>query len=1226
MRLALYGALVLLCLVLSGRWWLPTVLPGVLGQFGVVVASVERGSDGTLLVSGLEIESEGVRVGVDAVRLPNEVTYFWQVYAGEWTEASAVKIGAVTVELEEGESDTAGAAGEPMYFLELYRSVEEGLTLADRWVPPVRVDAVDLLRDAEALVSVADASFGARRLKGSVSVKGLAGPITVSAELGAEAPWALGLRNVAQALALDLEVEAVDDLVHVAGRVRQADSELALSADFGASHWLPLRARAASESFGIDPAWLPALEGIAWKRVELAGVDLNWEEGRYRGTLRAEAEVVSDALGPDKLTADLALSGDFEMLRVESLEVLASWVALSLSDPVSIDLRDGSVAEPAMVRGELDLAKQGFVEARGSVSARLSVAPSFAVGPDVAFELNASDLGFRDYAVDRAEISGRLRGDALSIEQMVLRPIAGGDALGITASGVADLASRELDFDYALLLPADWLNAQIGQAVLAGGLETEGQLGGSLDRPTIEGELAPLTLELPELVPVTLAGAYVLEGADRLSFSGTARAGEVVIETGVEVRVTGDTATVDLERFVWTDPVRSTLELQSPMRLSYQFAGESDVPEARLKVAPFVLSGPDIGIEGQWDPAEGLALSLSNVSVQRVGHWVQRELPEVRIESMVVSLSEFRPQVLGSLGFAAEGAFAGDGAHVRVELGALFTAEEAQVETLQLDFAGVPLVSGHLAAPVRLQIPEAGGRFWELLETGALEGTLSGGVNPGFVEWLAQNTGVRVSEAAVDLDLSGTLERPLGRLNLRVDSLKSPIAGLPALDRMELVAEGKAEAIEIEQLDFLINKSELSSAFQLPVDGFAEALRQGDADAWQDWLALGEGRLELIDWQAEDWVDILPVVMRRSGRLNGELELRPGWDIRGSLAFDNFALRPTASLPSVDSIGGQLELVDRRLSIRKASAQVGGNPVEVAGWVDAQEIENPLWEFTVSGRNVPLVRTTDMILRSDLDLKGARTDQETTPLISGTLGLRSSTLLAEIDPLAPNVEGGPQAQPPFFSINDPTVADWRFDLKIVGESFMRVRSPYFRTQLSANFDLGGTFAEPLLIGSVRTVGGELSFPGAKVRITSGEAFIEASQPNTVQLDFSGTAQKASQIISMRVTQTLDDPLVQFQSTPALSNAAIVRLLATGSASGGGAGAVGLYLGQGMLGAGGLDEQLSDRLTVDLGEEVSRSGRNTVGARYKISEVYSLEGGYDAYDAYNLDFIWSIFRQ
>ncbi|NBB79824.1 MAG: hypothetical protein GVY36_10315 [Verrucomicrobia bacterium] len=1221
-RLVIYAALAVFCLLLTSRWWLPAVLPGVLDQFGVVVASVERGPGGGLLVSELVVDSEGAQVRVDTVGLPNEVAYLRSVYAGEWSAVSGFEVGRVRIELREGES---AAGGVPVYLPELYRSAEQGLVLADRWVPPVRVDAVEVSQGGKRLVSVQAVRFADRVLTANVSFEALAGAVDVRAALGAAEPWTLVLVHAESGFAVDLGVEALDGAVRASGQVRRAESELTFSAEFGGEDWLPVSATAQSEGFRVDPTWIPGRDGVVWERLRLAGVDLDWAGGRYRGTLQAEAMVVTEALGADELTAELALSGDLETLRVETCEVLASWVALQLSDPVSMDLRDWSVAAPAVVRADIDLAKQAFFEASGRVDARLTVAPSLSGGPDVGFELSAEDLGLREYAVDRAGLSGRLRGDALSVEQLVVQPLAGADDSTITASGVADFANRELDFDYALSLSGEWLNAQIGQAFFAGTLKTQGQLGGVFDRPTLAGQLAPLTLNLPAMVPVTLAGAYGLEGVDRLNLEVALTANEAVIETALDARVVDDTVTVALERLDWTDPVRSTLVLESPTQLSYQFGGESDVPESRLGVAPFVLSGPDLGIEGQWNPADGLALTLRNVSVQRVGRWFDRELPEVLIESVEVSLLRLRPQIEGSVAIAAEGNFAGDDVPLRFDFGAQLTPTGFSAERLRLDFAGAPLFGGNLAAPVNFQIPEADGTFWHWSESGTLEGTLSGSVSPAFSDWLTQNTGMRVKEAAVDLEVGGTLQKPVGRLDLRVDDFQSPISGMPGMDRIQLIVEGKPEQIKVERLYLLINQSELSGNFLLPVEGLAEALRGGPG-AWRPWLAGGGGRLELVDWQAEDWVDVLPAMMRQSGRLDGELELQPGWKLRGSLGFDDFALRPTSSLPSVDSIGGQIELTDRRLSIRDASARVGGSPVELTGWVDADDLKNPLWEVAVAGTNVPLVRTTDMILRSDLDLKGSRVQRSETPLISGALNLRSSTLLAEFDPLAPNVETGPQSQPPYFSITDPAVADWRFDLKIAGDSFMRVRSPYFRTQLSANFDLGGTFAEPLLIGSVRTVGGELSFPGAKMRIASGEAFIEPSQPNAVQLDFSGTAQKASQIITMRVSQTLDDPLIQFQSTPALSNAAIVRLLATGSANGGGVGAVGLYLGQGLLGAGGLEEQISDRLTVDVGEETSRSGRNTVGARYDISEDYALEGGYDVYDAYNLDFIWSIFKQ
>jgi len=242
------------------------------------------------------------------------------------------------------------------------------------------------------------------------------------------------------------------------------------------------------------------------------------------------------------------------------------------------------------------------------------------------------------------------------------------------------------------------------------------------------------------------------------------------------------------------------------------------------------------------------------------------------------------------------------------------------------------------------------------------------------------------------------------------------------------------------------------------------------------------------------------------------------------------------------------------------------------------------------------------------------------------LGLRSSTLLVDLDLLAPRLKKGSTARPPFFSMSEEPFAQWRFDLKISGERFMRVRSPYFRTRLSANMALTGTFADPRLLGTVRTNDAELSFPGAKFVINEGEARIEASRPNEVQLAFNGIAQRASKVIVMDVSQTLQDPLIHFDSTPPMSQADIVRLLATGSTTGGGVGNLGIYLGQGILGAGGMNESFADKLTVDVGEETSRSGRKTVDARYQLTPRWSLEGEYDVFDAYNADLIWTIFKR
>ena len=147
-----------------------------------------------------------------------------------------------------------------------------------------------------------------------------------------------------------------------------------------------------------------------------------------------------------------------------------------------------------------------------------------------------------------------------------------------------------------------------------------------------------------------------------------------------------------------------------------------------------------------------------------------------------------------------------------------------------------------------------------------------------------------------------------------------------------------------------------------------------------------------------------------------------------------------------------------------------------------------------------------------------------------------------------------------------------------------------------------------------------------MQINEGAAFIVPSEANTIQLNFTGTAQSASHVITMEVSNTIDEPYIQFHATPELPNTAIVRLLATGTTNESGAAAIGLYLSKGFLGAGSMNETLMDRLTIDFSKKQSRSGRQTFSARIELNEDWSLKGEYDQYDAYNMDLIWHLLRR
>ncbi len=1230
-RLLVYGLLAGSALLVTSSWWLPWTLPSLLRVVGLEVRAVERLETGRLLLSDLSYASDAVRGSLSSLEVPAPQQYLWERWRGDFTRASLLQVKGLSVQMLGGEAEPeALEPAERSEPFEVARQVREALEAYGAWVPALLLEDCSL-RSARGDLLLQLPMLRLRDWQLSVLLEPAGLPealdtLKLEAVLEPSEAWTAQVLAPAAGLDLQLLLQSREAGLELNFELSRATERVVGQLSFSAGTWLPLRASLQSERLSIDPAWLPTELGQYLEEAALSQLNIDWEQGAYTGALKLQGAVVPPERASLPVSGALKFSGDLERLRVDVLRFFADSGQLHLNQPLEIDLRDGSVSERAAFQANFDLSQQAFVPATGQVDMRLSVVPSLTGGPNVRFDLSAVDLSYETYALARVDLEGRLEGSLLTLDTAALQP-ASADAGVVELSGQTDLSTEVLDFKYKLALAPDSLNAMLEPLVLSGALNGQGVIVGDWDRPRLEGDFDSLTLQYPNLKPITVSANYQSEGWQQWSVDASAAAGGARIEASLLTRAEQDRVLLELSRLRWSDPVRPTLELPAPAQFSYRFGGEAEVPESRFVLEDFRLLGVDSAIELAWSSASGLDLQVQNVSSQRLESWVAAEFAELSIDSVALALPALRPHLQGDLELHLEmrAAATDSPVNLRVDAKSQWASEGLVADLVQLQFDNAPLLQGTARAPLRLRIPEAGGAFWELLAAGPLAVHLNGTVTPSFADWLSDATGVQLAEASLAMSVAGTIEQPSGRLELAVGSLETGLMGVPAMDQIQLLATAESDRVELEQFKFVVNQSEVSGRLSLPTEGMIDALR-GTRQARLAWLSMGSGRIELLDWQAENWVEYLPALMRRSGRVSGSLELQPELDLTGRLSFQDFALRPTESLPSIDLIQGELQLAQRRLTARGASAQVGGSRVEFSGWLDAGDWRHPLWDFSISGENVPLVRTTDMILRSDLDLQAIHTEAGAVPIVQGDLNLRSSTMLVEFDPLASKVETGPQSQPPYFSISEPAIADWRFDLKIAGNSFMRVRSPYFRTQLSANFDLGGTFAEPFLIGSVRTVDGELSFPGAKLRITGGEAYIEPGQPHAVQLNFNGIAQKASYVITMDVTQTLQNPHIHFQSTPTLSNASIVRLLTTGSASGGGVGSVGLYLGQGLLGAGGMDDQLADRLTVDVGEETSRSGRNTVGVRYELSDDVFLEGGYDVYDAYNLDLIWSLFRR
>lgn len=1226
-RGSLIGLLGLAMLLFTGRWWLPAMLPTVLARFDVQVDAVSMNEAGGLRLTLVSYASDRLTVEVGAVELPALSVYLWERTMGAGVGDLLLSADRLTVRIVES-TDAVASESDTPDLVAIYREVNEQLARYEEWFPEVTLAEAEIFVGAKSVFVAREVHLFDRRVSASVNTMYWAETIVLTGDFSSEADWLLDVEVAKLGLHAKSRFVGTEDALEALVVISNGKDVLDMAGTWGVGQLLPQRVSAESKAFSVNPDWFAGMEVVEADELNVSGLNALWEDGRYRVSLQMGANVTVEDETSMPLRAELSASGDLESLRVEQLKLDAPWSHAELSNPFEIDLKERGVAERAELTASIDLSKQSQLPSTGVLRGKVQVVPGPAKGLDLTFDLTGEDLGYEQYHLSGLSVSGGILGSTLRLDHLVLDLLADTPEERVELSGMADWEARTMDLNYNAALGADWLNAQLDEDYFSDELKCAGRVWGSWDAPLLQGKLEPVTVNHPLFKPFVLAGKLSTLDGGGYEAQGSAKCDGATTEIDLKMQRRDGVCSVEVRHFEMSDDALPQFSLLAPATVRYRTGG--DVLN-RLQVEPVHLTA-DGGhsIEIDWGAGDGFLFSINKMTSARLDRWLKQPLLEFDIDLLELRLTHLEPEILGSVKVHAQCELASKDV-LRLDMEAEVEQEGIRFEQLALQFEQQSQLSGQIAVPLRLKISQNGGRIWEAVDGGHLSGAIKGQTTPEFTKWLSEQVGVGVGDASLNLELAGSLNDPSGMIDLRVDALDLgdhfTEGKLPQLSELVVQARIDEDDFQIKHFDLLVNGSQVQGHGGVPSGAAFKAFN----DSGMSWGALSKfayGRVDFVDWKLEKWIHFFPDFFRQSGVVNGHLELKSGLDLSGNLRFEDFGLRPTQAYSMIDQMGAELELSDRMLRVKAASARVGGSPLAVTGWLDTTDLDELLWEVSATGERVPLVRTSDLILRSDVDLTLKRLSAEEVPELSGELNFTQSTLLVEFDPLAPSVEGGPSSQPPYFSITTPAIADWKFDVKGKGDAFFRVRSPYFRALVSANLALGGTFIKPELTGGLRVSSGDILFPSVKMELDVGEAYIEPTRPKEVQLDFSGIAQVSSYVITMDVSQTLNDPSVYFSSSPTLPNSEIVRLLATGALSGGQAGAVGVYLGKGLLGvgAGGVDSSLADRLTFNVGEAGGRDGGNTFDAQYRISDSLSLNGGYDIHEAYNLDLIWSIFKR
>ena len=346
----------------------------------------------------------------------------------------------------------------------------------------------------------------------------------------------------------------------------------------------------------------------------------------------------------------------------------------------------------------------------------------------------------------------------------------------------------------------------------------------------------------------------------------------------------------------------------------------------------------------------------------------------------------------------------------------------------------------------------------------------------------------------------------------------------------------------------------------------------------------------------------------------------------GSAEMDIPAARAASiTVPSIRDFVARLTFTEKELRIERFAGEIGGGRLEVGGRVTFVKLSEPTLDITATAKNVLAVRDDNITVRVNADAKV--TGPLATANVAGTVGLTKSRYLKDIDIVPINLPGKPAPAPPAaaasnapasIGIGAPPLSNWNLNLAIRTDDPFYIRGNLANGTATVDLHVRGTGGKPLLDGNVTVQNLVASLPFSRLEISDGNILFTPDQPLNPALNLTGTSTIRDYLVSVFITGRANDPKITFSSDPPLAQEQIVSLLATGATTDELAGS-----GEALAGKATLlvlqdlyrrtfkskhesinsepKSTLSDRLNLNVGDTDPATGKQQVGASYKITD-------------------------
>ena len=365
-------------------------------------------------------------------------------------------------------------------------------------------------------------------------------------------------------------------------------------------------------------------------------------------------------------------------------------------------------------------------------------------------------------------------------------------------------------------------------------------------------------------------------------------------------------------------------------------------------------------------------------------------------------------------------------------------------------------------------------------------------------------------------------------------------------------------------------------------------------------------------------------------QLDGDLALDV--DVNGTIAKPvlsgsgditiNMARFTNTTLPSLSGFHSRMTFAGDVLHFERFNGDLAGGPFSVSGQVTFPKLTEPNLDFALKAQSVLVARNDTLTARADADVRVVGPLKAAT--VTGNVALTNSSLLKNLDLIPIGLPGRPAPQPPSdrpdFSVPQPPIRDWKFDIKVTTKDPFLIRGNLANGGAIVDLHVSGTGLRPALQGVVRLENVEATLPFSRLEIASGLLYFDPSDSFNPKIDLQGTSLIRDYTVHVYVYGTSLAPEAVFTSEPPLPQEEIISLLATGTTRQELVGNNSVLAGRAAMlliqqlyrktfkkGEPTKSNSVFDRLQVDVGNVDPRTGQQTINARLKLNEKFMLIG-------------------